>query len=145
MPPVTDACPHQHVNDLSAATSRALCNCRPFQTPAKPTVVLPVVDRILLVDMGVHLVITMKDPETLIQLGVPGLELRMLFHKPLRTLRCVSAGQLCIPCMQPACASGGGCIQLLGPNVFCITEASELVAVVFGAVHEARCGAETGL
>ncbi|KAK9825731.1 hypothetical protein WJX74_002071 [Apatococcus lobatus] len=69
---------------------------RPLVPPAggnaKTAVILPVVDRILLVDMGVHLMVTMKDPETLIQLGVPGLELRMLFHKSLRTQQCVSAG-----------------------------------------------------
>ena len=70
-----------------------LPGCRPSIGPAKAATVLPVVDRILLVDMGVHLIVTMKDPETLIQLGVPGLELRMLFHKSLRTQQCVSAGQ----------------------------------------------------
>ena len=83
-----------------------LCTRRPSSPPAKPAVVLPVfLDRILLVDMGVHLVVNMKQPETLIQLGVPGLELRMLFHKPLRTQQCVSAGQLRIPSIESASSS----------------------------------------
>ncbi|KAK9864064.1 hypothetical protein WJX84_001938, partial [Apatococcus fuscideae] len=59
---------------------------------SKGVAVLPAAERILLVDMGVHLVVSMKDPATLIQLGVPGLELRMLYHPPLRTHKCISVG-----------------------------------------------------
>ena len=60
---------------------------------SKGVAVLPAAERILLVDMGVHLVVSMKDPATLIQLGVPGLELRMLYHPPLRTHKCISVGE----------------------------------------------------
>ncbi len=80
-----------------ARSMKAVCPCsaRPAQGPAKKVAVLPSVDRILLVDMGVHLIVPQKAPENLIQLGVPGLELRMIFHPALRTQKCISAGEPC--------------------------------------------------